>query len=185
MPGPWRPRLGKGARASGEESGAHLPCLWDPGSAGPLCRWRSGSPPQRTWATQALAPCSPPDPGPCARPPPPLAGSPRRGRCPGCSGESWRRAVPRSGHRNPTSCSRRLPPRCRTCLRTSAGGPDRWCPAGPSTQAGRPRGSCPSPFGPKPWFKRQRLTGFLLQRLERAAAGSVHRAHSGGAGGGA
>lgn len=153
--GPRRPGAAKGARTGGEETRAPLPCPWGRGFAKPPCRWRSGSPPQRARATRARAPGSPPGLGPGAGyPPRRQVGSPSLGRCPGCSGESSRRAAPRSGHRNPASCSRRRPPRCRTCLRTSAAGPGRWCPAWPGTRADRLHGSCPSLCGPRPWLDR-------------------------------
>lgn len=141
--------------ADGEKTQAPLPCPWDQGSAKPPCRWRFGSLPQRARATRAGDPCSPPGLGPCAGGPPPApVGSLSRGRCPGCFGVSWRPAAPRSGHRNPASCSRRRPPHCRTCLRTSAAGPGLWCPAWLGTRADRLRGSCPSLFGPRPWPER-------------------------------
>lgn len=159
------PRAGKGTRAGGEEIRAHLPCPWGRGSAKPPCPWRSGSPPQRERATRARAPGSPLGLGPGAVcPPRRWTGSPSLGRCPGCSGESSRPAAPRSGHRNPASCSRRRPPRCRTCRRTSAAGPGRWCPAWPGTRADRLRGSCPSLCGPRPWLDRDSGPRVLFPR---------------------
>lgn len=156
VPGPWRPGLEKGTKASGEVTGAPLPCPWGRGSATPLCRSRSESPPRRALGTRARAPCSLPGLGPCAGcPPRSRAGSLSLGRCPGRSEESSRPAAPRWGHRNPASCSRRRPPRCRTCRRISAAGPGPWCPAWPGIRADRLRGSCPSLSGPRPWFKRE------------------------------
>ena len=130
-----------------------LPCPWGRGSAKPPCLWHTGSPPRWAQAMRAWAPGSPPGLGPCAGSPlRARVGSPHRGCCPGCFGESLRPAAPRSGHQNPVSCSQRRPPRCRTCRRTSAAGPGPWCPAWPGTRADHLRGSCPSLFGRRPWF---------------------------------
>ena len=179
MPGPRRPGAGKGARTGGEETRAPLPCPWGRGFAKPPCRWRSGSPPQRARATRARAPGSPPGLGPGAGyPPRGQVGSPSFGRCPGCSGESSRRAAPRSGHRNPASCSRRRPPRYRTCRRTSAAGPGRWCPAWPGTRADRLHGSCPSLCGPRPWLDRDSGPWVLFSKGGKGSSRQRAPSHS-------